>query len=450
MKSESIEEFLAGKFCSLIKVDKDVELFLHFCEQGKITFLLDGFDEIHEDRTREFLREISDFSRRYDFCRIAITSRPDYECQYLEDFYGYDIQPLKSDELEKFYKKVTKDPDFSKKIVSAINSSPTEIKSLITKPLLATLLAISYRAVQKIPLEFSEFYEELFQILLIRHDGAKKGWVRNRKSKITDREIQRIFEAVCFISRQKNALHFSASDFFEITDLSIKKTGIETSTENYISDIKNITCLVVKEAKGYSFIHSSVMEFFAAKYIKNLSEVASKKIYDIFLNGKWSKWRQEIMFLEQIDLYRFQKYFLMPNLINVVDNFSDGDRISLEKIKIYLKSISINRAFDEKSKGYRFTIVGLDKYSGYIYSSINGRAVNYSISHGSGKDWINIFDNKKSSSLSLYEIAENRGNDILESVISLLANSVQTQASRMISVGKDIARKENFDEFEGI
>lgn len=406
-KGENFIEYIYNFFHELFdEIDKDI--FRVFCENGKISFLIDGFDEINENYQEESLSGINLLSEKYPLCKIALTSRPDYPCEFLPNFSNYNLKPLAKNDLENFYKRLTRDKIFTEKLYKAITTSPTKIQDLIKTPLLATLLAISYKSAQKIPLEFSEFYEQLFQILLIRHDGAKLGWHRERKSRLTDDEMQRVFESLCFKSRKINSLIFKKPDFNDLAKKAIESSLINCKESDYIHDISKITCLVVNESQGYSFIHSSVPEFFSAKYIKSLSEKKSIDFYQKIRNEKWKKWRSEILFLEQIDNFRFIKHFETPDissclsLINKSSNFSILDIINL------LKSITISKVTDINSTNgslsFRYTYNHPSVHSGYTFWNLINRSVMICTSD-SNQQWTSFFDkNPEVNKANLSEI----------------------------------------------
>lgn len=394
-KNGDFEEFLLSSLSSLLDEEFTSEAFELFCRRGKISFLLDGFDEVDEAHQENCLAGINLLSKKYDQCKIALTSRPDYPCEFLQNFNNYNIKPLEMEDLAPFYKKVTRDETFSKKLVQAINTSPTKIKELIKTPLLATLLAISYKSAQKIPLEFSEFYDQLFQILLIRHDGSKLGWHRERRSNLTDQDMQRVFESLCFNCRKLKEITFNREDFLRIAKKSIDKSLVTCKEGDYVFDISKITCLVVSESQGYSFIHSSVPEFFSSKYIRSLGEEKSIEYYRKLLDGAWKRWRPEIVFLEQIDSYRFIKHFETPDILNVTEVFKTNNEISPFKIHEFLKTIVINKKLEkDPASGLvytRYHYVPPSQYSGYSAGNLVQRVVLLCTS-GSAEGWTKIFE----------------------------------------------------------
>jgi hypothetical protein len=345
VENNSLLDYLCNRFCLLLGLQKDLDLFLSFASTGKISFLLDGFDEIDASHIQKLMVEIEDLSFRFPLCRIVLTSRPESECRHLTNFYANKIQPLQLDDLNLFYKRVTRDDNFTIRLVSAIRTSPVKIRELVNTPLLATLLAISYRTAHKIPLDFAEFYDELFQILLVRHDGAKLGWRRARNSKLNDREIQQVFEAFCFATRKKQVSSFDRDTADNVAIESIKECKVLVDSQNFLDDIRKITCLLVDEGKKMHFVHASVQEFFSSRYIKMRSEPVAKKFYEQLLSGKWELWKEELQFLRQIDKHRSSKYFYVPDLCRTIDHFLSGRvAVDSELIEAYLSSLAVAKS----------------------------------------------------------------------------------------------------------
>jgi hypothetical protein len=89
--------------------------------------------------------------------------------------------------------------------------------------------------------------------------------------------------------------------------------GIRCDPDSFADDITHIACLMQVESLSYQFIHKSVAEYHAAVYISEAPEETAKLFYEkVFTYSKWPKWRQELIFLEEIDRYRYLKYFYVP------------------------------------------------------------------------------------------------------------------------------------------
>lgn len=75
--------------------------------------------------------------------------------------------------------------------MKVIAQSKSEIRGLLTTPLMLTLLVILYKTIQTIPETLPRFYEELFDVLFYRHDHSKPGFRRKRFTKLDDSAIKK-------------------------------------------------------------------------------------------------------------------------------------------------------------------------------------------------------------------------------------------------------------------
>ena len=177
-----------------------------------------------------------------------------------------------------------------------------------------TLLVLVYKSEQKIPEQFSEFYENLFQTLLMRHDRSKPGYTRDKNCQINERKLQELFEAFCFLSSKESLTTMKFDKMHDLTNLAVEKTKIVCDAGDFIKDISKIACLVIEEGLDFHFIHKSVREYHAAVFIKRRSDEFAKKYYRSMIKDQWLNWMQELNFLSQVDEYRFTKYFTIPHI----------------------------------------------------------------------------------------------------------------------------------------
>lgn len=452
----TLEEYLCTRFSLLLSVKYDLEIFQKFAVNGKISFLLDGFDEIDPSNVQQIMHEIEDFSFRYPNCKIILSSRPDSDCRHLTNFCINRISPLELQDLESFYKKITKDNDFSNRLVAAIKISPTKIQDLVKTPLLATLLAISYRTAHKIPLNFAEFYDDLFEILLVRHDGSKQGWRRSRKTKLNDREIQQIFETFCFASRKKQVTSIDRELAFSLSKESIQETKLEVDPQHFLDDIRKVTCLLVDEDKKISFVHASVQEFFAARYIKNRTEPVAKKIYTSMFNGKWSYWKEELLFLRQIDAHRANKYFVLPDLESTISELISKTSSLDNAVLRYLDKLKIKRVITQRD-GKEFSSYHVmkplrEKFT-ESFDSLDSKAFNilFSMKIPNTKPWQSGFMLDQDRMERTYkEIADDKGGNTSEILRSALKSAIQDQISISQNLRIEIDKDETPTDFMDI
>jgi hypothetical protein len=106
-----------------------------------------------------------------------------------------------------------------------------------------------------------------------------------------------------------------------------------------------------KEGFQFQFIHKSVAEFHAACFILRASDEIAASFYSKLVGGKWQKWRQELVFLSQIDRYRYLRHFYVPTLKKTLSDFGvDGDvahqigEVSVDLVKARLNSSILSSA----------------------------------------------------------------------------------------------------------
>lgn len=202
-----LQKYIQAQFNELLETTGTPDLFDLFATNGRLSILLDGFDEVDPDRVQEITTNIESLAAKYPSCRIIITARPSSGIENSPFFDVVHLAQLEHYDLQGFFNKILpRDKPLALRVLNAVLESQAHVLALTSTPLLATLLTIVYRANQKIPADFSEFYDELFQILLIRHDRSKAGYERKRKTGLSDREIQQVFEAFCYKTRSEEHL----------------------------------------------------------------------------------------------------------------------------------------------------------------------------------------------------------------------------------------------------
>ncbi|MFN6337669.1 MAG: NACHT domain-containing protein [Cyanobacteriota bacterium] len=330
-----LEEYIHTRFNELMGTELHPQVFGLFAKEGKVSLLLDGFDEVDVALIPELIQRIEQLAQRFPNAKIIVSSRPGSGIETSPSFTVKQIAPLGEDDYWGFFNKVLgNDTILVSRIYHALTSPTSRIKGLVNTPLLATLLTIIYRANQKIPSDFSEFYDELFQILLVRHDRAKPGYERKRKTKLNDRAMQQGFEAYCFKIKAQFVSPVSRSNALVIASEAMKSLDLQADEGCFLDDIMKITCLLQEEGGQVEFLHQSIQEYYAAKYISSRPENVAIKFYELVLDeAKRQKWDQVLRFLQQIDEYRSSKYFFIPAILNTLtyleslDFIASADRI---------------------------------------------------------------------------------------------------------------------------
>lgn len=352
----------------------DNQLFYFYVHSGKFLFLLDAFDELDKDLVTSAIDELEGFAQTYPQLQILVTSRPDSGIERSTHFRVYKLAPLTENDHRAFLEKILPEKQKVSEILKAIKQNSGKIGSLLTTPLMMTLLVIIYKAEQSIPNELSDFYDNLFQTLLSRHDQSKPGFVRKRYCKLGERQIQELFEAFCFVTRQKDLSALSEEQMYESVKIGAKHAGISCEEKSFLQDMTKVACLMQEEGFKYYFIHKSVQEYHAASFIRHCPDEMAITFYAKLQEGShWHSWRQELTFLSQIDKYRFTKYFRLPQLAATLKRFGverNGPKTELDDSDINTIFKNSLFAFKQSEKGFVIVSGTLGQAMDYVLSDL--------------------------------------------------------------------------------
>lgn len=349
---------------SACDIEADDEVFAYLANSGKLVILLDGFDEIESNIVKSTTLEIDDIVARHPALQIIVSSRPDNEIQKLSKFTVVDINPLGVDDYLPFLKKLNVEPDKANTIVNAITGSPSNVSSLIKTPLMLTLVVMVYQSESQIPVELPEFFEKLFYTVFTRHDKLKPTFARQHYSSLSERKLQELFEAFCFMAMQAghgrtlNSSQFSEA--FELAQDCVK--GSDCTEDGFRKDITKVSCLMLEEGfQDVTFLHKSIAEYHAAAFVKDSADNFAKKFYDV-ASKEWSYWKECLLFLKSIDKYRFSKFFSVVNLtpaISVTQKLAncDSGREVAKSIPKWISQVCVHyRYYDLDSPSEDVTI----------------------------------------------------------------------------------------------
>jgi hypothetical protein len=350
-KKKSLVKHLIEEMQTLgFELDQDTFEFL--LDQGMIVFFLDGFDEVNESLRTDLITEIEHLCKRFEKTRILISSRPDSGIEQSPFFRVMRLAFLVGNEYEKVIARICDDSKTSEALISGVKSERKNIQELLTTPLMVALLVFRFKATQSIPENSIAFYSDLFNLLINRHDKSKAGYQRPRVSKLSDSNLETVFDATCFLTYQSGDSVYSKSDLIKQIRKALDVSQISADPDPVMKDICEITCLILEEGGEYRFVHKSVQEYHAAVFIKSQAEATAERFYMQCHAKKWLRWLTLLEFLKIIDSYRFDKYFFIPDLLNLLhvehDSISQGVTITRDLLIHIFKDNLIAYDFDSQ------------------------------------------------------------------------------------------------------
>jgi len=314
----SLREFLLERL-RVLGFNVDEGQFDFLASEGKLVLLLDGFDEVPAPLQGDLVTEIETLAEQYDALRIIVASRPGNPIANSPFFRITRLAEVAREEIPAIIRKLTGGSKMGERLIGALEGDPAGICGVLTTPLMITLLVITYPAYQVLPERLSDFFAQLFEILLSRHDKSKPRFVREKTCALDDAQIPEVFNLLCFLSRKTGHREFSQSEMLKLAKQAILELGLQCKEARYLNDIREVTCLLLREGGQCRFIHNSIQEFHSAAYVRSLRvEGQAARFYSQMLGGAWREWTAELFFLQDIDEYRFKKYFLIPEIENLL------------------------------------------------------------------------------------------------------------------------------------
>lgn len=288
----------------------DESILEYFSVREKIVLLLDGFDEIPIKQREGVLHDLQRLHQRLKGARIIISSRPDSGVERGLNLRVYKIAPYREDQYYDVIRTITKDEELSQQLTHDIKGSMVAINGLLSTPLLMTMMIILYRARGALGATLPELYDELFYVMLSRHDVSKPLYRRERRTKFTDRKFRSLFATFCYLSKSKETDGLSLSSALDCCERSLDVNRADENSEHFFEDIVDISCLLIRDGVTYYFLHETIQEYYAAVAVQYFKDDLFKAwAHRIIESKKWNRWDQVLQFLSIIDSERYRLFF---------------------------------------------------------------------------------------------------------------------------------------------
>jgi hypothetical protein len=207
-----------------------------------------------------------------------------------------------------------------------------------------TLVVLAYRSVKEIPENLPDFFEILFKCVFSGHDNAKPYIRRTLATDLSEKKLQELFEAFCFVCiKHRITRLLSTEQFDKIFDAS--KNLLESQScaaADFRQDMNKVACLILPDGfDTWVFLHKSVMEYYAASFVKRSSESFTIRFYQYAISDP-SQWIEVLTFLSYIDEYRFNKYYHVVDLNSVLTELAFVEECTDSNLILnYLESIGV-------------------------------------------------------------------------------------------------------------
>lgn len=294
------------------KIEK--KYFDYSLETGCYVILLDGFDEVKNELSKQVTGQIFALSEKYPDNHYILSSRP------LEEFMGWNqFEELHSNPLSKkqalsLISKIEYEPKIKDKFYKELDENLYDkYSTFASNPLLLTIMLLTFENRASIPDKLNDFFEQAFTTLFHTHDATKGGYKRDIQSKLGYEDFKAVFSYFCFKSFFNSDYKFSENKVLEYIGMAKRKEIIETSFDSmdYLVDLTNSVCMLIHEGLEYRFSHRSFQEYFAALYTIQLDDSQQKRFLKLWLHDK--RYRTTSNYLDM--LYDLQPSRFLKNII---------------------------------------------------------------------------------------------------------------------------------------
>lgn len=251
-------------------------------EAGSYLILFDGYDEVRGDIANIVSKEIRDIANKYPSNSYIMSSRPFDEFIGWNDFVELEALPMTKDQALSLINRLEYDETTKTKFYQALDKELFEkYETFASNPLLLTIMLMTFESNGTLPDKLNDFYEQAFSVLFNKHDATKEKFKRDLKSGLGYEDFRKIFSYICFRSFFKSQYEFTTSQIIDLIERAKEKLqGINKDfrSEDYLSDLTDSVCMLVKEGLNYKFSHRSFQEYFAAWYTTLLSDKDQTKV----------------------------------------------------------------------------------------------------------------------------------------------------------------------------
>ena len=344
LKDISFLEYITSSIINT-EISLNSRIIERMLNNGRFIFFLDGFDEINSNNEAGITKGIDDFVTKYNKNKYILTTRPHSNGENINNFVNYNISPLSKEngDIHGFVDlQLSDETELAEKIKSSVNVGSNEyIHSFLTNPLLLSLYILTYQSNAEIPNKKYIFYRRVINSLFSEHDSKSKlGYVREKRSDLTQIEFEKILKAFCFIAYFEGM--FSFDHDYVVHKLDAVKNNISDitfNTQNFIFDMKISVSLWLDDAGILSFAHRSLQEYFAALFIKDLVDSNKEQIYGKLLKHcenckNLTEVENFLSLCEEMDSVYFYKHYYLPLTNEIYKCINVGD--TKNKLRNYI------------------------------------------------------------------------------------------------------------------
>ncbi|MGN1168146.1 MAG: NACHT domain-containing protein, partial [Lachnospiraceae bacterium] len=337
-----------------LKFKLERKYFDYSLETGCYVVLLDGFDEVKNEISKQVTSQIFALSEKYPDNHYILSSRP------LEEFMGWNqfeemhSMPLSKEQALSLIKKIEYDQKIKEKFYKELDEYLYDkYKTFASNPLLLTIMLLTFENRASIPDKLNDFFEQAFTTLFHTHDATKGGYKRDIQSKLGYEDFKAVFSYFCFKSFFNSDYKFSENKVLEYIGLARKKEIIETNfnSMDYLTDLTNSVCMLIHEGLEYRFSHRSFQEYFAALYTTQLDDSQQKRFLKLWLQDNSFRTTSNYLdMLYELQSSRFIKNIISPAIRELHELYNNNGESEEWLIKLMYEDVCVRKYKDGQKR----------------------------------------------------------------------------------------------------
>ncbi|OZQ68299.1 NACHT domain-containing protein [Paenibacillus odorifer] len=320
--NKSLFSFITENILNL--TENECEMFKYLLDEGKVTFFLDGYDEVNLDIRPRITEEILKLSEDYCDCLFILSSRPDKEeFNSWDSFTIMNVCPMSKEQSIELVEKLKYESEVKKSFLEEIDKTLyRNHKEFISNPLLLTIMLMTYSQYAEIPSKIHIFYEQAFETLFSKHDATKAVYTRNRFTKLPIDDFKKILATFCASSYLNIESSFDKKKILGYLNKAKLYTKIDFVEEDYLKDLLKSVCILVEDGLDYTFNHRTFQEYFAALFIIESHDLSQQTLLKQF----YPRVNQDkvIEFIFGIKASVLANNFVVPMVEEVCESISYG------------------------------------------------------------------------------------------------------------------------------
>ncbi|MEA5506982.1 NACHT domain-containing protein [Halotia wernerae UHCC 0503] len=316
----SLIRYICKKYCRSQVSAQKLEVLL---KNGRLLFLLDGMDEVIEDKIQAVVKEIHQLVDEYGDNLVIVSCRKEHQAYKSKVFGNFtlckvaDFEQLQIEEfirnwffeppVEKFNERTSKSNQLIKKLRNRKNK---RIKELADTPLLLHLICLIYQEKGDLPATKVDLYKEGINLLVEKWNQF------NERVQVDVVELRKAVRRIAFITFEQGKSDFNEKEISRLIE----------NNPHKLSEIEVISGLLIRKTwHNYNFSHQTFQEYLVSEELLS-EQYGWKKLLSHLSESRW----REVFFmvLSQLEL--------ADKLIQLMKQQIDGLLADDEKLQQYL------------------------------------------------------------------------------------------------------------------